>query len=244
MGKVWWLSALSLVFAPVTSAAIPSVGVRSAAGGEGGRAVFTVRLAKPSSKPLTVRFATREGSARPGVDFVARSGTLRFAPGRTVKRVTVRLLDDDEPEASETFSVRIAGKSARGTIRPSDLPAPFTTVARMDGSRSLSGGNPNATGTATLTFDPEIAQVRSTVTVERLGARSGIPHLHRGSAGAEGPLLVSLVGPFDNASSSGSNPISLALILEIFAAPERFYLDVHTQMHPFGAIRGQLERVQ
>src|SRR5207247_6127246 len=46
-------------------------------------AVFTVRLSAPSGKEVRVDFATADGTATAGEDYLANAGTLVFAPGIT-----------------------------------------------------------------------------------------------------------------------------------------------------------------
>ena len=233
-----------IVLASASTSASPSPTVaigRSTEARESGRATFVVRLAGPAKAAVTVHYATRDGSARAGSDYVRRRGTLRFMPGETTKRIVVRVLNDAEPEAAETFTVRLsraanarlARSTARATILANDLPAPFMAVATMDGGQLGSA-------TATLTFDAQNASVRATVSARGLGDLGGVVHLHRGGAGVEGPLLASLPGPSDNATATGTASLSRALIIQILAAPTEFYVDLHTR---HGAIRGQLELV-
>jgi hypothetical protein len=60
---------------------------------ENGRsAAFTVTLNPPSKHPVSVKFATVDGSAIGGVDYVVTSKTIRFAAGETEHTVTVKLL--------------------------------------------------------------------------------------------------------------------------------------------------------
>lgn len=51
----------------------PSASISGSVGEEGGRAVFTVRLAKPTSKRVTVRYVTLDLSARAGFDYARRA---------------------------------------------------------------------------------------------------------------------------------------------------------------------------
>ena len=81
-----------------TVAAVPRVAVM----------VFTVRLSKRVSKPVTVRAATLNGTPAPGSDFRARRATLRFRPRQTVKRFLVAVLGDRRKERTETLKVRLA----------------------------------------------------------------------------------------------------------------------------------------
>ena len=53
----------------------------------------------------SIDYATADGSAVAGEDYTTTSGTLTFAPGETVKTVSVPLVGDatDEPDADESF---------------------------------------------------------------------------------------------------------------------------------------------
>ena len=88
-------------------------------------AVFTVSLSAPSGQPVTVAYATADGTALAGSDYTATSGTLTFAPGVTTQTVNVPVRGDLLAEADETFDraltspagATIADASASGTIR-------------------------------------------------------------------------------------------------------------------------------
>jgi hypothetical protein len=71
-------------------------------------AVFIVRLAINHSEIISVDFTTADGSATPGSDYLATSGTLIFSPGETNKTIVVPVLGDILDEASETFFVRLS----------------------------------------------------------------------------------------------------------------------------------------
>src|SRR5207302_569341 len=77
---------------------------------------FTVNLSAASSAPVTVNFATQNGTALTGEDYLAASGTLTFAPGETSKPITVQVSGDTTPEADETFYVNLSGASASALI--------------------------------------------------------------------------------------------------------------------------------
>ena len=57
-----------------------------------GYAVFTVTLNPASSSPVSVTFATADGTAIAGVDYVPLSQTVVFAPGQTAQTVSVQIL--------------------------------------------------------------------------------------------------------------------------------------------------------
>jgi glucose/arabinose dehydrogenase len=70
-------------------------------------AVFKVTLSAPSSRTVTVAYATAPGSARSGKDFEAKSGMLTFAPGTVTRTITVRVKGDHRKEKNESFYVNL-----------------------------------------------------------------------------------------------------------------------------------------
>jgi len=65
---------------------------------------FTVTLSAAYDQPVTMSFATANGTATTGGgDYVAKSGTLTFAPGDTTKTITIEVKGDKQKEATEYF---------------------------------------------------------------------------------------------------------------------------------------------
>jgi urease beta subunit len=79
---------------------------------------FTVRLSNAYDLPVTVEFATANGSATAGSDYQAASGTLTFAPGETTKTIIVQVTGDRAVEPAETFLVNLSG-ATNATLTPS-----------------------------------------------------------------------------------------------------------------------------
>jgi sugar lactone lactonase YvrE len=110
-------------------------------------AVFTVTNTTPSTLPLTVNYATADGTAIAGTNYTATSGTLTFAPGWTTATIAVPTLDSGSQTAPLTFALNLSspvgGSLARGqatgTIAPSDGAAKFYVV--NDATSSLGGTN-------------------------------------------------------------------------------------------------------
>ncbi|WP_404783507.1 Calx-beta domain-containing protein [Altericista sp. CCNU0014] len=77
--------------------------------GDGGTTalVFAVSLSNPSTQTITVNFATSNGTATSGVDYVASSGTLTFNPGETNQTITVLVNGDMIFEPNESFSINL-----------------------------------------------------------------------------------------------------------------------------------------
>src|SRR5262249_20925340 len=75
-------------------------------------ATFTVTLSAASALPVSVQYATADGSATAvSGDYQTAAGTLTFAPGQTSKRVTVVINGDYAREASENFFLNLSGPS-------------------------------------------------------------------------------------------------------------------------------------
>ena len=53
---------------------------------------FAVSLSRAASRPVSVTWATADGTATAGSDYRAGQGKLRFAPGETEKTVSVPVL--------------------------------------------------------------------------------------------------------------------------------------------------------
>src|SRR5262249_29436166 len=57
-------------------------------------AAFTVTLTAANVAPVTVNYATADGTAYAGSDYTAASGTIAFAPGETSKTILIPTGDD------------------------------------------------------------------------------------------------------------------------------------------------------
>ena len=99
---------------------------------------FAVTLDQAARGTVSVDYATVDGSAQAGADYIARSGTLTFSPGERSKTVQVAILDDAHDEGVETFTLALSNASgavigdgqATGRIDNHD-PLPRALVARF-----------------------------------------------------------------------------------------------------------------
>ncbi|MGD8518472.1 MAG: Calx-beta domain-containing protein, partial [Anaerolineae bacterium] len=82
-------------------------------------ATLTVTLSGPTAVTATVGYATTDGpppaGAQAGEDYVPISGTLTFQAGETQQAIAIPLLDDTQPEVSETIIVTL-GNPVHSTI--------------------------------------------------------------------------------------------------------------------------------
>jgi hypothetical protein len=88
-------------------------------------ATFTVTLSGPSSQTVTVNYATADGTATAGSDYVAASGTVTFLPLETTKTIPVTVNGDIVFEPNETFVVNLTN-AVNATITESQGGAQIT----------------------------------------------------------------------------------------------------------------------
>ncbi|HXJ71681.1 MAG TPA: Calx-beta domain-containing protein, partial [Candidatus Dormibacteraeota bacterium] len=65
---------------------------------------------------VTVQYATHDGTAVGGLDYVPVSGTLTFNPGESFKTITINGLDDSIAEGTESFSVALSNPSPNAVL--------------------------------------------------------------------------------------------------------------------------------
>jgi hypothetical protein len=81
---------------------------------------FTVTLSAAYDQPVTMSFQTVNGSAKTSDnDYVAKSGTLTFAPGESTKTITITVKGDSKREANETFYLDLFGLSGNASFTKS-----------------------------------------------------------------------------------------------------------------------------
>ena len=93
------------------------------------RAVFTVRLQQGSQVPVTVQYATMDGTATAGEDFQAAMGELTIPVGELSRPLPITVIDDRLFEPDETFTVTLSSPAGavleratgRATIRDNDV---------------------------------------------------------------------------------------------------------------------------
>lgn len=94
------LPGISIVSA--ASVAEPTVGVA--------KAHFVVTLSNPSYQPVQVRYATADGTAKAGEDYVRTTGVLTFAPGQLTKSFDISIKPDKtQADGVENFVVNLYG---------------------------------------------------------------------------------------------------------------------------------------
>jgi CHRD domain len=119
---------------------------------------------------------------------------------------------------------------------------PFSTT--LTGAAEVPGpGDPNASGTALLTLNQGQGEVCFDLSWAGIDGTVTAAHIHVGDVGVAGPVVVPLfAGAFagtdsESACISGVDP---ELIKAIRQHPADYYVNIHSDVFPAGAIRGQL----
>ena len=176
--------------------------------------VFTVTLSAAATGPVTVAYATSNGTASAGSDYTALSGTLTFAAGETSKVVRVQVSGDTAVEANETLTLALSSPSgatiadgtAIGTITNDDTAPPLPALSVADAT--VSEGN---SGAKDLAFTVSL------------------------SAAATGPVTVAYVT--NNGTATAGSDYTAASGTLTFAAGETSKV-VHVQVSGDTAVEG------
>ena len=116
---------------------------------------------------------------------------------------------------------------------------PFST--ELTGAAEVPGpGDPEGSGTATITVNPGHEEVCWTIEAEGIQLPALSAHIHEGTVGVAGDVVVTLTPPDESGFSSGCAEVSREVALDILKNPENYYVNVHTEEFLDGAIRGQL----
>ena len=121
----------------------------------------------------------------------------------------------------------------------------LTGRAEVGTSKALAG-DPNGRGEVYVNgIDGDPATLCYVLTVSKI-APAHAAHIHKGVAGSNGPVVVNLAAPADgNAAdclTEGETGkfVGDQTVADILAHPEQYYVNVHNEEFPSGAIRGQL----
>ena len=105
--------------------------------GEGsGRADITVTRSGDASISASVNYATSNGTAKEGVDYVAAQGVLNFAAGETSKTFPVLIIDNAFVDGARTVNLTLSNPTGAG------LSAQSTAVLTINDNDTVIGLNP------------------------------------------------------------------------------------------------------
>ena len=81
-----------------------------------GYATISVVYGGGAPGAVTVDYSTADGTARDGLDYIGRSGTLTFQFGETNKTFTIPILDNPEPNVDKTVNLSLANPTGGATL--------------------------------------------------------------------------------------------------------------------------------
>jgi uncharacterized delta-60 repeat protein len=115
-----------------------------------GSALITVVCSNPdvepvivdsSTVPLSVNYATADGTAVAGQNYLATSGTLVFTNGIATNTFVVPIINDANVTGNRTFTVTLSNPTAPGQL----IPPSTQTVTIIDGNSGLEFSSPTYT---------------------------------------------------------------------------------------------------
>ncbi len=114
-------------------------------------------------------------------------------------------------------------------------------MATLSGASEVPGpGDPDGRGNARLRTFPAEQRVCYSITVRNIRPATAA-HIHQGDSTVAGPIIKELKAPSDG-SSSGCVRMATEKIRQINRNPAGFYVNVHNNQFPNGAVRGQLSK--
>lgn len=113
---------------------------------------------------------------------------------------------------------------------------PLTGAAERPGP-----GDPDGTGTAWLRINVGMGEVCYTLEVANITLPTTGAHIHKAPVTDPGPVVIPLSAPDATGVSGGCVTADRALLIDILANPDDYYVNVHTLPdYGPGAVRGQL----
>ena len=97
---------------------------------------FNLTLSSAMGVPVSVNFATADGSAAAGTDYVATNGMVVFAPGTTNQTVAVTVIGNRNYELDKTFTVNLSN------------PTNVASLTSLRGTGTILNDDPIPTATA------------------------------------------------------------------------------------------------
>jgi hypothetical protein len=187
-------------------------------------ATFTVVLSAPSAQSVTVNYATQNGTAQAGSDYLAGSGTITFSSGQTSRTITVAVIGDTVDETTESFYVNLSsptyasindGQGLSWLYDDDDAPRIYITdVTQAEGN----SGNTSANFLVTLS-----TSWAQTITVNYTTTAS------TASAGSD---YISTSGTLTFAPGETSKTISVSIIGDtISEGNETYYIDLSSPVN-------------
>src|SRR5918998_2500832 len=182
-------------------------------------------------RPLAVRRRPCKGRRRPAVGLA----TGRLAMSHRFRRALAVALVVATPAGLVAANPASARTSAEGVVLQSTL----SGLREVAPDGSLGAGDPDGVGAATLELSATSLCFDLDVTGVELPTAAA--HVHRAPVGQNGDVVVPLTAPGQDGRSDGCSAVAPELADAMTTSPDEFYVNVHTEAFPAGAVRGQLQ---
>jgi hypothetical protein len=133
---------------------------------------FGLTLTNPSVQVITVDYATANGTATAGSDYVASSGTVTIPAGATSATITVPIIGDTTVEPNETFNINLSNSTNVNLLTF----GPLALIANDDATLQLSNAS----------FSVNEGAGFATVTATRIGDTSRVATVQYSTTDAAG----------------------------------------------------------
>jgi CHRD domain len=132
-----------------------------------------------------------------------------------------------------------AGMSDSGA--GNDMAMGMELTATLDGAQEVPGpGDEDGSGSASITINADTNEVCYDIQVTGITLPAAAAHIHVGSAGTAGGVVVPLDAPNADGTVSGCAAADPSIVQGLLTDPSIYYVNVHTSDFPDGAVRGQL----
>ncbi len=195
--------------------------------------------------PITVAHIHDGGFGESGPPVVPFTlGLVDLLPGVRLGCVTgidPAVIDDVFADPAAYYVNIHTDANPAGEIRGQAFELTATVQATLTGDQEVPGpGDPTAIGVAEV-YDTGVAdELCYVVDQGGLTPAASMAHIHRGAAGESGPVVVPLVLGAGDRFAHCDRGLDPALVEEILTTPEAFYVNLHNEDFPAGAIRGNL----
>lgn len=132
------------------------------------------------------------------------------------------------------------GGAMRGQLGHTTLTTTLSGAAEVNGSGEPNQGDPDGSGTATITVDQSGSQVCYVLRAAAITLPAAAAHIHEARAGTTGDVVVPLSPPNAEGVATGCVEGTIEVINGLPRTPSDYYVNVHTSDFSAGAVRGQL----
>jgi hypothetical protein len=184
-----------------------------------------LKLSAPSGKEVVVNWATANGSATAGGDYVATGGEARFAPGETDHVVHLGAIGDTVAEPTESFAVGVTGGQ------------PGTVTLRDDERLAVSVQAPTVTegtGSATTPAPFKVVLTAAPATGETVDVPWTVVEPDNGNGDVAGDVLAASGTAHLTAAQPTATVTSGVVADSLTEGAEHFALEIGTPTSSLG----------